>query len=228
MSLASINRSKWLTRAILLSALALQGCEGHRGMKSLKSASVTTHILTRDIYFGAGNRLPETEAQALREYLAGLGVGFSDRLWLEDPETVGAKERRAAIARIVAEAGVLLSTSSLASTDNPPAGGTVRLRIERAEAIPPKCPDWSGPSGQNMTGSTHSNYGCATATNLAAMIADPRDLADGRDYKGTGSAEAAKSHDYWLRRIPTGYIREVSGGNGTSGGGSGGGGGNGK
>jgi pilus assembly protein CpaD len=58
--------------------------------------------------------------------------------------------------------------------------GTVRLVVERYEASVPNCPNWSKPPGNDVANTLHSDFGCATAANLAAMVADPRDLALGR------------------------------------------------
>jgi len=46
----------------------------------------------------------------------------------------------------------------------------------RYTASVPGCPDWSRPLQPDFAASTTSDYGCATRSNLAAMIADPRDL----------------------------------------------------
>lgn len=54
-------------------------------------------------------------------------------------------------------------------------------------AYVPGCPDWrSDDAAADLKGSTSSNYGCATATNLAAMIADPNDLLVGKASEQTG------------------------------------------
>jgi len=44
----------------------------------------------------------------------------------------------------------------------------------------PHCPDWTHNASYNPDNSINSNFGCATATNEALMIADPMDLIEGR------------------------------------------------
>ncbi|MBV9829675.1 MAG: hypothetical protein JO001_28980 [Alphaproteobacteria bacterium] len=44
----------------------------------------------------------------------------------------------------------------------------------------PPCPNWSKQGSLDFTNTLGSNYGCATATNLGMMIANPADLAEGR------------------------------------------------
>ena len=56
----------------------------------------------------------------------------------------------------------------------------VDIVLERYLVTPPACPDWSRQSGIDYANKPHTNYGCATETNLGLMIADPRDLVRGR------------------------------------------------
>ncbi|HEX9489010.1 MAG TPA: CpaD family pilus assembly lipoprotein, partial [Stellaceae bacterium] len=45
---------------------------------------------------------------------------------------------------------------------------------------PPDCPNWSKPASGDHSNTLPSNFGCADATNLGLMVADPRDLVLGR------------------------------------------------
>ncbi|MGI9492232.1 MAG: CpaD family pilus assembly protein [Geminicoccaceae bacterium] len=56
----------------------------------------------------------------------------------------------------------------------------VEIVLERYVVTPPPCPDWSRRTGQDYSNQPHSNFGCATETNLGLMIANPRDLVRGR------------------------------------------------
>jgi pilus biogenesis lipoprotein CpaD len=56
----------------------------------------------------------------------------------------------------------------------------VEIVLERYVITPPACPDWSRRSGVDFANGPHSNFGCATAANLGLMIANPRDLVEGR------------------------------------------------
>ncbi|MEM7041529.1 MAG: CpaD family pilus assembly lipoprotein [Pseudomonadota bacterium] len=56
----------------------------------------------------------------------------------------------------------------------------VDIVLERYLVTPPACPDWSRRTGIDYANKPHSNFGCATETNLGLMIADPRDLVSGR------------------------------------------------
>ena len=47
------------------------------------------------------------------------------------------------------------------------------------KATVPNCPDWSAKSDFNPNNATSSNFGCATNSNIAAMVADPEHLLKG-------------------------------------------------
>lgn len=69
----------------------------------------------------------------------------------------------------------------------------------------PGCPDWSD-AKLPMSEGQASNYGCATAVNLAAMIADPRDLVRGQTDPMTGAdpAVAQRALKAWRDIGPSG------------------------
>jgi pilus assembly protein CpaD len=58
--------------------------------------------------------------------------------------------------------------------------GELRLAVEHATTSVPDCPNWTKPPGNPLDNSLHSDFGCASAIDLAAMVADPRDLVEGR------------------------------------------------
>jgi pilus assembly protein CpaD len=60
----------------------------------------------------------------------------------------------------------------------------------------PGCPDWSRDPGFDPSNLPLSNFGCANATNLGLMVADPADLARGRDL---GAADATREAEAVVR-----------------------------
>lgn len=55
----------------------------------------------------------------------------------------------------------------------------VEIILERYLVTPPACPDWSRKTSVDYANKPHTNFGCATETNLGLMIANPRDLVKG-------------------------------------------------
>lgn len=70
-------------------------------------------------------------------------------------------------------------------------------------ATVPGCPDWSDKTLPMSEGQS-SNYGCATASNLAAMIADPNDLVRGRSDGTSDAARTARTMKTWRDTGQTG------------------------
>jgi len=62
--------------------------------------------------------------------------------------------------------------------------------------LPYPCPDWSHNTVRNYDNSPHSNYGCATATNMAVQLENPRDLNRGH---GDASPDAGITTDVIAR-----------------------------
>ena len=58
--------------------------------------------------------------------------------------------------------------------------GSVKVVLGRFVVLPPDCPDWSKPADGDPNNRPSSNFGCATATNLGLMLANPGDLVRGR------------------------------------------------
>ncbi len=90
--------------------------------------------------------------------------------------------------------------------------------VEGDRAYVPGCPDWHA-AGRDSAAMTDSNYGCATSSNLAAMIANPADLLHGRAYAGTDAETATRAIKAWRDVAPTGSkgvervsTKEASGG----------------
>ena len=70
-------------------------------------------------------------------------------------------------------------------------GSGVLLMVERYIVVPPSCPDWTRSLSSVQGAESMPNYGCADTANLGMMIADPRDLIQGKDvglYDGTRHA----------------------------------------
>ncbi len=66
--------------------------------------------------------------------------------------------------------------------------GRVRVMVRSYTITLPGCPDWTSDPSHSFDNTVHSNWGCANATNLGLMVADPGDLARGRR-PGTADAE---------------------------------------
>lgn len=151
----------------------------------------------------SGDRVPEAELRRLQAWFASIDAGYGDRISVDEAQGYESQPARADVARMAADYGLLLSDGApvLHGAVQP---GTIRVIASRATAHVPDCPDWAE-NGAEPTTNTSSNYGCATNSNLAAMIANPQDLIVGQDGSGADSgATAGRAIRIYRTRQPTG------------------------
>ena len=164
--------------------LALAGCTPPTSEWSDNEASKQIRVdyvrLQHDTAFTPGSAdLAAGEADSLASFLDEAAVAGGDHVFFQP-----ASDDKLAAARI----GQLtreLGHRGIAATTLPSAGSTVAadhmsVVVERYVVTPPDCPNWSKPPAGDHSNSMPSNFGCADATNLSLMIADPRDLLVGR------------------------------------------------
>ena len=162
-------------------ATSLAGCTGaansNRSLESIHQPVVRNAIYQIDVAAADGDLSPSEQGR-LQGWLEAMGVRYGDRVSVEDPSVYGASGAQATIREMIGRRGLLLSQDVPVTTGTVPPGH-IRVVITRASAHVPGCPDWSSKSMINFNNATSSNYGCATNSNLAAMVADPNDLIKG-------------------------------------------------
>ena len=82
--------------------------------------------------------------------------------------------------------------------------GVVRVTLRRVAVGVPGCPDWSDEQVSTSSGALSRNFGCASLTNLAAMIADPHDLVHGRVGDGSDPRISVRAIQMWRDGKPSG------------------------
>jgi pilus assembly protein CpaD len=200
-----MSRSKAIAATLALGAAiaasppaAAAGDPPNRGLDSINQPVVQRTDYVLDLA-SEGNGLSAVERGRLYAWFQSLGIGYGDRVWVDEP--YGATRTRIDVARIAAEYGLLLKDGA-PITPGEVRAGSVRVIVSRSFASVPNCPNWSGRGGTN---STSPNYGCAMNSNLAAMIADPSDLVLGQVGSGTGDAnDIAKVIKVYRDTAPTG------------------------
>ena len=125
-------------------------------------------------------RLSDAQKAAIKTLatkVASLGEGaFIVRIAGPDPENGDAASTAQAAADQLRSLGVASDHITFGRYDAPQAGGPVQVAYNAFIAIGPNCKkgwdDFSATGDNKVT----LHFGCATASNLAVMIADPRDL----------------------------------------------------
>jgi pilus assembly protein CpaD len=158
-----------------------------------------------EVRFEAGKEtLSPAEQQRLAAFLAREEVGRSDEISLaaggDGKEQTLAARRAAAVAGYLR--GLNLKPEPDATSTAP--ADRVTVSVGRYVVVPPNCPDWRKPSTDDPANSPSSNFGCATATNLGLMVADPHDLISGK----ASSESDAEYNALAVRRYREGTIKE--------------------
>lgn len=201
-----IRMTKPATAAIALTlGLALAGCsansEHNRSLDSVKQPVVYRNNFVLDVNAGpSGLSIPEQNR--LDDWFATLDLGYGDRISIDDPTASAATKD--AVSQIAGRYGLLLSEGA-PITAGQLRPGTARIVVTRSTASVPGCPDWTGRSAANYGSHTSDGYGCATNSNLAAMVANPEDLIHGQE--GTGETvimTSVKAIESYREQAPSG------------------------
>ena len=146
--------------------------------------------------------VPASEKARLADWFESLNLGYGDRVYVDGAGYADARSR-ADVAEVAADYGLLLSNGAPVSA-GAAAPGMVRVVVSRATASVPGCPVWE----DEQVGAperTATNYGCATNSNLAAMVADPNDLVLGQEGAGVrDNVQGSKAVKLYRDRAPTG------------------------
>ncbi len=196
---------KFAGTALALSlAMALAGCGGMPSNQSLESVHqpvVERVNYTLDVSAGPGG-LSFPEQRRVAGWFEAMDLRYGDRIAIDDPLDSGAT--KAAIEAIASKYGLMV-TDEAPVTNGFVSAGNARIIITRAKAHVPGCPDWSASSDVNLNNATSSNYGCATNSNLAAMVADPEHLLKGAQSRGdTVVMSSTKAIETYREAAPTG------------------------
>ncbi len=170
-------RSKFLLIAF---GSALAGCQTMPDIPSKGLASVNVPVVTgTDYAFDAaapGGALAPGESDRLNGWFQGLGLGYGDTVYVDGSYAPAARNQ---VAQVAGRYGLLVAvgTPVTAGVVQP---GSVRVVVARRRAVVPGCPNWSSPSQPNWDNKTMSDFGCGVNSNLAAQVANPLDLIQGR------------------------------------------------
>ncbi|MDB5683697.1 MAG: hypothetical protein JWM75_1395 [Sphingomonas bacterium] len=202
------------TAALLAIALSTAACGPvNRGLSSVNQPVVSQTNYVFDARGGMSG-LAGGEAERLSSWFDSLSLGYGDRISVDDP--TGSPATRDAVAQVAARYGLLLSNAAPITTGSIEPGA-LRVVVSRSVAEVPNCPNWERKSQPDFAASTMSNYGCATNSNLAAMIADPLDLIEGRDgASGRDTRVAIKAIQTYRDAQPTGMQAATLGSSSTS------------
>ncbi len=199
------SASQGVGTALALSlGLMLAGCGGMPDKRSLESVHqpvVERVNYTLDVTTGPGG-LTYPEQRRLAGWFEAMKLRYGDRIAIDDP--LGSEATRQAVEAVAGRYGILVSDDAPVTGDQISAG-TARVVITRAKATVPGCPDWSAKSDANLNNAISSNYGCASNSNLAAMVANPEHLIKGAEGQSdTVVMSSSKAIESYRKAAPSG------------------------
>lgn len=222
-------RSKKLASAPALAVvfslgLSLAGCGGvatNTSLYSTKQPVVERSSFSLDVNTSASG-LSISEQQRINGWFETMDLRYGDRIAIEDPSQNPAVST--AINDLAGRYGLVIA-SIAPTTSGALAPGQARVVITRSTASVPGCPDWSAKSDTNYLNGLSPGFGCAINSNIAAMVADPQDLIEGK--KGSSETVIATSNKAittYRESVPTGAggLQSATAGGGGGGGGGGG------
>lgn len=184
--------------------LTLAGCGGmpsNNSVYSTKQAVVERQNFTLDVET-ISKGLPITEQSRLNGWFDAMDLRYGDRVTIEDPAANPAVTT--AVNDLAGRYGIIVSQTA-PTTAGFLEPGKARIVITRSSAHVPGCPDWSESSDMNYRNGVSANYGCATNSNIAAMVANPEDLLEGQSGSGqTSVLTSNKAIDTYRDAAPTG------------------------
>ncbi len=179
-------RAGALALALMVSACTstVENWEEVKPQKQPQVQSVDHHHAVQ--FAGRSTRLSTFEEQQLARFLASIGaagenrVVISPRITATDSAAAAqtARARANTISRVLRTRGF---DPEIVLTPTVTAAGPSRVDVVVRQFLVtlPPCPDWTDRPGWNFGNQPSGNWGCATATNLGLMVADPGDLIRG-------------------------------------------------
>ncbi len=193
---------------LLLAACMSDRIASYTDIQSSREADVIWVDLPHEIMFDVGeHHLSSLEEERLSAFLSDVTISPTDSVVIDPGSTRGGivEPRIESLAEFldghIPESAISISHLGWAETDE-----RMRIIIGRYIVTPPDCPNFQMPSHRNSNNLESSNHGCATATNLALMVADPADLMRGRKPSRPDGFTYTDS----VTRYRAGAVREVA------------------
>lgn len=178
-----------------------------------KTNQVDWVVDSHEFHFVPGTAMPKAgEHDRLAAFLRAVEADDAARIFV-DAERPGTAEALAARREATTDAYVARLGFDMAQ---PPADAereravgprvnqdSVTVVVGRYLVTPPDCPDFRKPMIGDYTNLPSTNFGCATATNLGLMVANPQDLIRGQSMgPADGERASQRIRQYRSGKLP--------------------------
>jgi pilus assembly protein CpaD len=158
------------------------------------------------------------DAAQLDAFVADYIAHGSGSIAVSAPATSVARDALTYLADHINQMGISRDHILVATHDAPDSDQRVEVNYISYQAHTDKCGDWSDDLAFTMENDTPKNFGCSVQQNIAAMVANPRDLISPRDLGEDDAARRATVlGKYELGQITSAEKRKTDLGNEQSG-----------
>ncbi len=210
----TLFRSMIIISAVIVGGIFLSGCSGlYPELKDYqatpKTVSAQEYTYGTDAVFAAGSMsLSTEESERIVGYINRMSIGKYDRVNLmlfgNGDMTLLTSARVNAVQMVLNSQNVRLDNIIWSPEVDGMETDRVRILVDRYLVTLPGCPDWTKSARGSFDNQVHSNFGCATAMNFGAMLAEPHDLIEGRSGHTADGAYLIRS----IQRYETDQTKE--------------------
>lgn len=203
-----VKRALVSTAAVLAAAFALSGCASTMGgdasapMTPLSRYSLQVEPGLDRIALAVHDQgLSSNQQVALRGLAARYGASGAGHVRIESPagDDPVAVQQAYAVRSFLQAAGIPEDRIQMAAYAAPDPRAPVLAGFETLRASIPDCAAESRNMGTRFSNQSSGGFGCAVTANMAAQIADPRDILGARPMTPADSGRAAVVFDNYRR-----------------------------
>lgn len=203
----AVKRSIASAVFVLTVGLAVSGCASMSGDAEAPMTPLSRYALQvepgldRIALAVHDEGLSANQHDALRDLAARYGASGSGQVRIESPagDDPVAVEQAYAVRTFLQAAGVPADRIQMAAYNAPDARAPVLAGFETLRASIPDCATEARNMGVRTSNQSSGGFGCAITANMAAQIADPRDILGARRMSPADSGRAAVVFDNYRR-----------------------------
>ncbi len=202
-----VKRSLASAVFVLAAGLAAAGCASMSGEIEAPVTPLSRYVLQVEpgldrIALAVHDQgLSSNQHAALRDLAARYGASGSGQVRIESPagDDPVAVEQAWAVRAFLQASGVPGDRIQMAAYNAPDPRAPVLAGFETIRAHVPDCSAEARNMGARMSNQSSGGFGCAITANMAAQIADPRDILGARPMTPADSGRAAVVFDNYRR-----------------------------
>ncbi len=189
-----MNMRNALRAGSVLAVLLAGSCAAPDSQSRLTQDPALNHAITvepsyRSLKIANTDSMSRDDADKLAAFAQDYLTSGNGSITIAAPSGPDAPKVIAAVGEQLADYGVPRTRILVSQQDQTVSDGRVEIGYIRYVAHTQPCGDWSANAADTADNLPMPNWGCATEQNIAAQVADPRDLVQPR---GTGTSDATR------------------------------------